>query len=175
MRAFIALELPGRFVDEMTDLAQDLRSCVEGRFMPQENYHLTLAFLGDAYEHEIASAMAALDAVAIESKPIPLSCTGLGTFGRSNDATLWLGLKPDPALTSLAKRIREELAAKDVSFDEKQFKPHITMARRARMPHGSMPALGFPHDAQATRITLFKSELTREGAIYKPLYSVELG
>lgn len=175
MRAFIALELPGRFVDEVTDLAQDLRSCVEGRFMPQGNYHLTLAFLGDAYEREIASAMAALDTVSAEFQPVPLSCTGLGTFGRSNDATLWLGLNPDPALTSLAKRIREELSDRDVSFDEKQFKPHITLARRARMPRGDMPALGFPRDAQAAHITLFKSELTREGAIYKPLYTVELG
>lgn len=173
MRAFIALELPERFVNEIAELALSLRGCVEGRFMPRTNYHLTLAFLGDISQHEVASAMAALDTIANELPPIPLSCTGLGTFGRKNDATLWLGLNPAKELMSLTERLREELAVRDVDFDAKAFKPHITLARRARIPRGSMPALGFPHDDQAVRATLFKSELNREGASYKPLYTVE--
>lgn len=172
MRAFIALELPEEFVEEIDQLTYDLRSCVDGRFMPRSNYHLTLAFLGDIDEHDATSAMAAVDA-ASEILPVPLTCTGLGTFGRTNDATLWLGLNPSPELLALASCVREELGIRGVSFDAKAFKPHITLARRASIAPGGMPPLSFPRNTQATRITLFKSTLTSEGAIYKPLYSVD--
>ena len=75
----------------------------------------------------------------------------------------------------LAARVREELAARNVPFDGKAFKPHLTLARRVRIPRGALPALAFPEPAEARIVTLFKSTLTREGAVYKPLHSVELG
>lgn len=174
MRAFIALELPEVFVEETLELARDLRSCVDGRFVPATNYHLTLAFLGDVDERDVASAMAALDAVADQCVAPSLVCTGLGTFGRANDATLWLGLDDSIVLRSLASIVREELGSRGLAFDTKSFKPHITLARRVRIPRGSLPPLGFPRDAQGVRVTLFKSELSREGATYKALYSVDL-
>ena len=172
MRAFIALELPEQFVEEIDQLAYDLRSCVKGRFMPRSNYHLTLAFLGDIDERDAASAMAAID-TAVENLPVPLTGTGLGTFGRANDATLWLGLDPAPELLALAECVREELTARGVDFDTKAFKPHITLARRANIAPNRMPLLSFPRATQGARITLFKSTLTSEGAIYKPLYSLD--
>lgn len=44
MRTFIALELPEEFADELAGLARQLKPVVRGRFSPQENYRLTLAF-----------------------------------------------------------------------------------------------------------------------------------
>ena len=121
------------------------------------------------------AAMAALDAACAGRGPIPLRCDGLGKFGRPHDATLWLGIAPHPDLVELAARVREELVARNVPFDGKAFKPHLTLARRVRIPRGALPALAFPEPAEARTVTLFKSTLTREGAVYKPLHSVELG
>ena len=128
MRAFIALELPNRFADDVAAMARPLSAAVEGRFVPRESYHLTLAFLGDI----------------------------------------------DPALTGLAERLREELAAQGLGFDPKPFRPHLTLARRARLPKGPLPPLVFPEPAEAATATLFKSTLLRDGAQYKPLYAVDL-
>ena len=174
MRAFIALELPDLFEDEVTALARQLRDAVDGRFMRRETYHVTLAFLGDVNEAGVRDAMAALDEACAGRATVELAPDGLGTFGRSRDATLWMGLRLVPELLTLAVDIRAALDAHGVAYDRKGFRPHITLARRARMPQGALPGLVFPEPGQATRVTLFKSELSFEGATYKPLYTVEL-
>lgn len=174
MRAFIALELPGSFVDETAAMARRLKASLEGRFLDRGTYHLTLAFLGDIGDAEAACAMDALDVACASKASIPIVPDGLGKFGCSADATLWLGIAPDHALVTLAERVREELASRSLSFDEKPFRPHITLARRVCIPKKQLPALAFPAPTQARAVTLFKSTLFREGAEYKPLYSIEL-
>ncbi len=175
MRTFIALELPDLFEDEVASLARQLSNAVAGRFMRRETYHVTLAFLGDVDEMGARAAMAALDAACAGAAPVELAPEGLGTFGRPRDATLWLGLRPTPELTGLAEAVRTQLDARGCSYDRKAFRPHITLARRARLPEGALPGLAFPLPATARRVTLFKSTLTQEGARYKPLHTVELG
>ena len=175
MRAFIALELPEAFADEVAGLARGLEAACAGRFVSGENHHLTLAFLGEVGEAEARSAMAALDAACAGASPVRLRATGLGTFGRSRDATLWLGIEKDPRLMDLAARVRGELSARGLAYDEKDFLPHVTLARRARVPRGALGDLAFPLPDEATRVTLFRSILEPDGARYKPLYTVELG
>lgn len=174
MRAFVALELPKAFADEVAALSRRLAEVCDGRFAPPENLHLTLAFLGEVGEGEVRSAMGALDVACAETGPVRLAATGLGTFGRSRDATLWLGIEKDPQLMTLAQSVREELAARGLSYDEKGFLPHITLARRARLPRGGLGELAFPLPDVAARLTLFRSILEPDGARYKPLYTVEL-
>ncbi len=174
MRAFIALKLPADFADDVAAMARRLSASLEGRFLDRSTYHLTLAFLGDIDDADAARAMDALDAACANAAPVPLAPDSLGKFGRPADATLWLGLAPDPALLALAERVREELAARDLPFDPKPFRPHITLGRRVRIPKKPLPPLAFPLPAQARTATLFKSTLSRDGAAYKPLYTVEL-
>lgn len=174
MRAFIALELPERFEDEVADLARLLGENIEGRFMRRDTYHLTLAFLGEVDDAARASAMDAMDEAAEGMGVIPLACDGLGKFGKPRDATLWLGVQRTEELESLAARLRDGLARRGVAFDSKPFRAHITLARRARIPKGQLPALPFPQPDEAVRVTLFRSTLTHEGATYKPLYTIEL-
>ena len=175
MRTFIALELPESFIEETALLAASMSRRVAGRFMPRESYHLTLAFLGEVDEVDVRRAMDAVDAACAECEPVALSCNGLGTFGRKGDATLWLGLAPNEGVTELAARVRDELVRRDITFDRKNFVPHITIARRARIAKGALDGLAFPFDALGARVTLFKSTLAPTGAQYKPLYSTELG
>ena len=174
MRAFIALELPDAFCSETADLARLLGEHINGRFMKRDTYHLTLAFLGDIDDTAKGLAMDAMDVACEGVPPILLASDGLGKFGRASDATLWLGVRTDEGLEKLASRLRSELQARAVSFDPKPFKAHITLARRVRIPRGALPELPFPLDDTATHVTLFKSELSHEGAIYKPLYTYDL-
>lgn len=74
-----------------------------------------------------------------------------------------------------AERLRDELASRSVPFDAKPFKPHITLARRARIPKASLPPLAFPRDDRAAAVTLCKGTLERTGAVYKPLHTTYLG
>ena len=174
MRAFIALDVPEEFAGELADLARQLSPAARGRYLPRGNYHLTLAFLGDIGEAQARDAVAALDAACAGASPVELRPAGLGHFGRPRDATLWLGLEPVPELTGLAAAVRDELAAAGLAYDAKEFRPHITLARRVQLPRGPLPELLFPQSAHAARATLYKSTLEPDGAVYKPLYTVEL-
>lgn len=174
MRAFVALELPGSFARDVEALAAGLAAVCEGRFVASEGRHLTLAFLGEVGEAEVRSAMGALDAACAGVGPIALRAEGLGTFGRARDATLWLGIARDPLLMGLAESVREELAARGLDYDGRAFLPHVTLARRSRIPCGALGSLAFPRPDEATRVTLFRSFLEPAGARYKPLYTVEL-
>ena len=175
MRAFVALQLPEGFATETAALSRSLGTSLEGRFLPRDVHHLTLAFLGDIDDSEVARAMEAMDEACEGIGAASLASDGLGKFGRTGDATLWLGIKHAPDLELLAARLREALASRDVPYDAKPFKPHITLARRVRIPKADLPPLAFPNDDEATSVTLYKSTLGREGATYKPLYSIDLG
>lgn len=174
MRAFIALEPPEEFIEDVAAMARVLSAAVEGRFVPRQNYHVTLAFLGDIDEAQAREAMDAMDGVCATANTVPMCSDGLGKFGRASDATLWMGLAPDAELTGLADRMREALRSRGIGFGDKPFLPHITLARRARLPKGALPELVFPLPCNAARVTLFKSTLSRDGAQYKPLYEIEL-
>lgn len=174
MRAFIALEPPEGFVEDVAAMARVLSAAVKGRFVPRQNYHVTLAFLGDIDEAQAREAMDAMDEACAEAAAVPMRPDGLGKFGRASDATLWMGLTPDPELTGLAERLREALRSCGIGFDGKPLLPHITLARRAKLPKGALPELAFPLPCNAARVTLFKSTLSRDGAQYKPLYEIEL-
>ena len=175
MRTFIALKVPDEFRFELAGLARQLREKVKGRFVSPEQYHLTLAFLGDIDERGVQRAIDALEEACAGAGPITLTCDGLGTFGKSRDATLWLGLRPTDELVGLANAVRGGLEARDVTFDSKSFKPHITIARRAFLPAGALPSLAFPEPASCSEVVLFKSELSAEGPAYHALHTVFLG
>ena len=174
MRTFVALELPERFAIETAALSHKLETTLEGRFLPPCTHHLTLAFLGEVGEPEVAAAIDALEEACAGTSPLLLRSDGLGKFGRANDATLWLGVASTPQLERLARDVREGLTARGVAFDPQPVKPHVTLARRVRIPRASLPPLTFPDDDQASTATLFKSTLGREGATYKALHTVEL-
>ena len=174
MRVFIALELPDHMVAQVAVLARQLGDRISGRLMKPDTYHLTLAFLGELDEQQVRDAMAALDDAAVDRAAIPLVPDGLGKFGKPHDATLWLGISTAQELMDLAEAVRAELAARDLPFDRKAFRPHITLARRAKLPRGPLPELVFPEASQAVAVTLFKSSLTPGGAQYKPLYTKTL-
>ena len=174
MRAFVALELPEAFADEVAALSRRLAAVCTGRFTAEGNHHLTLAFLGEVDEAGARAAMDALDVACAGVGPIELCATGLGTFGQARDATLWLGVEKTDELAALAGRLRGELAARGLASDEKDFLPHVTLARRARVPRGALGELAFPLPDEARRVTLFRSILGPDGARYKPLYTVAL-
>lgn len=174
MRLFIALEIPPMMQDEISNLARPLRAAIAGRFTPRENRHITLAFLGDAPASSLPDIEAALESTAANAGKITLRPDRLGKFGRSGDATLWLGLAEDPGLMGLASDLHEELRARGIPFDDKPFLPHVTIARRARIPKGNLPQLLFPGPAYATRIALFKSTLSSSGASYEEIRGISL-
>ena len=176
MRTFIALDLPNELIEQVADLSRQLSSMVRGRFVARSTYHVTLAFLGEIGEAEARRVMDVLDTACAHAAAIRLVPDGLGIYGKLVDATLLLKLAQGRDLMNLAMAVREELRARGgVSYDEKAFDPHVPLARRARVLPQALSDLAFPAESSSNSVTLYKSELSQEGATYKPLYTVHLG
>ena len=162
MRLFIAIELSKPMKDALVGAQNEMYDGgVRGNFTPEENLHLTLAFIGEFPEAE--PVLEALRAVSF--RPFCLGLEGLGCFGD----LWWAGMQPSPPLAALAKKVRHVLAEGGIPFDRKRFSPHITLLRRAR---GSMPGIRLEEAGMTVEaFSLMRSDRGRNGMIYTELGS----
>jgi len=176
MRLFIAIELP----DEVKRPLERMRADIPGsRWVPVEQIHLTLAFLGEVDDATLERLTEAL--AAIRAPGFSLRFSGTGCFpDRRRPRVLWAGMEPEPLLNSLASQVREAVVAFTITQEERPFFPHITLARlmspspnevRAfldRPPEQGLPPIG------VREFVLFRSLLTPRGAVHTPLKTFAL-
>lgn len=175
MRGFIAIPTPGEFKESLVLLQQGLSSTVQGRWVPPQNLHVTLAFLGQMDEDAIRRTMDAMDRTWDPTRlgTITLAPDSLGSFDEWGSATLHLALEKDPALMALQADLARALEDAGFNLPRRRYTPHITLARKAQTT-GPMGDLPFPKPTRAESMALFRSYLEPGGAVYKELYSVDL-
>ncbi len=173
MRLFIAAELPENLLEALAETSARLRDTVKGRYVAPDSFHLTLAFLGEVEANRIDAAARAIDDACQEYGVFEVALGPLGSFGKRSSATLWQGLSEQGVLSVLAASVRNELRARDFTFDEKAFKAHITLMRKADLAHGELPMPVTEHGT-IEYVTLFRSDLSGARPVYEPLHTVTL-
>ncbi len=167
-RLFVALEIP----EVVADALSTLQSGVEGaRWRPAENFHLTLAFIGEADRHGFASAVEALS--QIEAPAFELTLSGLGFFGDKNPRALWVGAAVSPALNHLQSKVEQAMRRAGFELERRKFTPHVTLAylKHARQDavarycssHGLFSCGPFP----VSEFHLYSSQLGGEASHYE--------
>lgn len=137
--------------------------------------HLTLAFLGEVSKDEVKSIIKAMKASVTE--PFIITLAELGKFSSRGEMLYWYGVKASEALTSLQRKLIQELKKEQLSPDEKAFKPHITLARRCKMKEG-FTEIAFC-DAltsmvmRVNKISLMESERINGKLIYSEITAVD--
>lgn len=100
---------------------------IEARWVPPDLWHVTLAFLGDVVGDGIRDAFASMEFPASE---LILRLQSFGAFPSSEDArVLWIGVQENQAFLDLQSRVAEQVAARGFVLGEREFKPHLTIAR----------------------------------------------
>ena len=164
MRLFIAINLSDAMKDSLISMQNALYDRgVRGNYTPEENLHLTLAFIG-----EYPDAEPVLDALSsVSFRPFELRLEGMGRFGD----LWWSGMRDSVPLAAVVRRIRRALAENGIPFDKKRFSPHITLIRKAS---GALPGIApEPASMTVTALSLMRSDRGRNGMIYTELGSVE--
>ena len=158
MRLFIAIKLSPEIKDTLTATQKYMRKQgVRGNYAPEENLHITLAFIGEYPNPDVVSE--ALEGVIFE--PFDISLDEYGFFGD----LFWAGLEGSEELSSLAKKVRRALAEAHVPFDKKAFKPHITLIRRAK--YEKLPELKTKKTSmRVEHISLMRSDFVKNGVRY---------
>ncbi len=162
MRLFVAILPPETIRQRLLCAQQALAQQGRGRFVPAENLHLTLAFLG-----ETERLRAAEDALhMVQSAPILLRLSGVGCFGD----LYWAGMERSDELDDLYQQLCRALRGVGFVLERRAFRPHWTLCRsfhpaEAFDPSAASRALGMPQFC-ADRISLMRSVRGDGGMIY---------
>jgi len=185
LRAFIAIELPTAITEVLVQAERALQTqCRAGvKWVPAQNMHLTLKFLGDVTLSQMPEVVAAVEHEAMATHPLHLAVATFGAFPNpSQPRVIWAGLAGDiEDLSSLAGRIDVRLRQMGFPLDTRPFAPHLTIGRvRQEVPVVDRRALGYAVAALpvapgleflADSVHVVKSELRPEGAEYTRLSS----
>lgn len=142
-----------------------------GRPVPEENLHLTLAFLGDQTAEAAHDLHEALDTLRAPAPHLTLS--GAEMFGGRRGQAIALGADGGPLLTGLHDRIRARLHSARIGAERRRFRPHVTITRLSDAAQASacLPALIHaqlgPYRCDA--FGLYASTLHSDGAIHDEL------
>lgn len=173
MRLFIAAELPVGMVEALAETQAALRAHVSGRYVAPDQFHVTLAFLGNVDAWRADDAAAALDQACTTHAPFEAQLADLGSFGRRKAATLWQGFAKSAAFDTLANDVRSALTQAGFTFDTKKFLPHVSLMRGANLESGMLPTPVITSSVIDT-VTLFSSDLSGSRPVYSTLHSVNL-
>lgn len=136
MRLFVALLPPPEVVEHLAVFAEPRRSYPDDdlRWAADENWHLTLAFLGDVAEHKADDLAERLELAARRRAPLGLWLQGAGAYpDAARGRVLWAGVHGDTdTLSHLAAGARAAANKAGVEVSGRRFTPHVTLARTRR-------------------------------------------
>ncbi len=171
MRLFVGLDLPSDLRKTVAELAY--AGIPGARWVPPENYHVTLRFIGEAPRYvaeEIDHALSALKAPGF-----PLTLAGVGTFAKGGRTqSLHLGVERHPQLDRLRSKIETALQRCGLEPERRRFQPHLTLARLDNAAESNLADFVQSHNlfraepVQMQHFTLFSSLLGKDQPVYTP-------
>ena len=175
IRTFIAIPVP----ESVFVLQGNLKNTIEKktgkvRWMKRDQLHLTLKFVGDTPEESIDDVRGVMQKVANKMTPFKIIIQGVGCFPKiERPHVMWVGL--DGAidkLNQLVTAVHDGLHPLGFPREEKEFHPHITMAR-AKYPQKKTPDISSflnttydPIPFRIEKIQFISSELFPNGPVY---------
>lgn len=180
LRLFVAAEVPD-------DVKRSVASAIEpwrelfpnARWIPPENWHITLKFLGATEPELLPWIEETIGAVASAHVPVETRVSNLGAFPTAGRArVLWAGVgEPDDRLVALVTDLAGGLV-REFRMEVRPFHPHITVARSeppVRLPGRFAETLVSAAPFKVDRLVLFQSHLQRPRPRYEALRSFTIG
>lgn len=188
IRAFIAINLSQEILESIDQMSFDFQSRLEGvpvRWVPTNNIHLTLKFLGNVSTSNLEMLKEILEKVVSTHHECDISVGGIGAFPKPHSPrVIWVGMEAPQELMSLQHNIEIETARLGYSREHRPFSPHLTIGRVSRNATTQDERaiadildgykVGFLGATRITSVYLYRSDLKPDGAIYTPIFSAEL-
>ena len=182
VRLFVAARIPDDRLELLdAELAPLKAKLTNARWVPVENQHLTLKFLGWAPEDLLDGITATCAMVAAGRVGGRLTLGDLGAFpSKTRIRVLWVGIDdPSRVLGALSADLERAFEPLGFPSEGRAYTPHLTVARfKLPVPMKS----GFPTIDTAAidafgldELTLFRSHLSPKGARYEAIGEFPLG
>ena len=174
IRLFIAINFNEEVKAQINQIIDRVKSnSVHGRFVSEENIHLTLEFLGEVQEHRIGLIREIMD--GLEFEPFTLGLTKIGCFRRPEGKIYWLGVEDCHTLYEIQKALRQSLIEKGFKLENREYRPHITLGRKVILKEGfnagELDDIAGRIKIGVNRIDLMKSDFINRKPMYSLVYS----
>jgi 2'-5' RNA ligase len=170
-RLFIALPIP----EEIADALMTLQSGVpDARWVPAENFHVTLCFAGEVQGATLQDLAEELSDVAGPCFPVEMSGVEQFSSGKQPKALVALVARND-RLDWLHQKVSTVARNCGISLERRKFRPHVTLARfsaGAETGHHIAQFMASHSTFQAgpwlaDQFALYSSRPSRNGSIYR--------
>jgi len=137
MRLFVALDIPNEIRARISTFIAGVRGFApDVRFVSPESLHVTLKFIGEFDDGRLNQVTKALS--GIEGQHFDLSFRSVGFFTARSPRVFWIGIEAGYELKALASAVDSALAPLGVEREQRDFTPHLTLARTGSgRPQGS--------------------------------------
>ncbi|MGH6891485.1 MAG: RNA 2',3'-cyclic phosphodiesterase [Dongiaceae bacterium] len=177
MRLFVALALPDNIRWQLRLICGGLAGA--GRWVPPENLHITLRFLGEVDGRDTDYVDAALAGIRAPRFPLRLKGVGAFTSGQRVKA-VYAGIEKQPALQHLRDKVESAVVRAGLPPEGQKYTPHVTLSRPKEAPLGKLQHYLAEHSLfktepfEVTHFTLYSSVMGSEQAVYTALRSYAL-
>jgi RNA 2',3'-cyclic 3'-phosphodiesterase len=182
-RAFISIEVPEIVRQRVDQLQAKLRvSGSDVRWVRAAGLHVSLKFLGPVPMSMIPEIIGSLEPLVHQGRRSHVTIRGVGAFpDLKNPRVIWVGLDADERLMQLQKEVETALELLGFVPDERAFRPHLTIGR-VRSIQGCTALINTLEKEknfsighfELSELRLMKSDLKPQGAVYTPLWSMEI-
>lgn len=181
MRVFFAIEFDNETKGYIKDIQEIVKeNSIKGNFSHEENFHLTLRFIGEVNEVDVEKLKNSLNIAVEKSKPFEIEFTKLGFFARGNKKIVWLGLRnEDGKLMELFRSLEEALKENGYESEEKGYRPHITLSRETLLKEDFEREFNRvkikERKVKISKVSLMESKRVDGRLRYIPIYVKEIG
>lgn len=186
IRCFLAINLELKTAKKISELQQQMISDSKEfeskiRWVPPQNMHITVRFLGNITEPMIQAIKDNLEPIANNSVPFTIHTGGLSTFDANDLRILYAAIiDEENGLATLVERTHEVLVNTGFKEVEKPFTPHVTLARIKDAVKEEIEGLLHIHQSDTCGSTLvrdlvcYQSTISKTGVDYKLLWKLPL-
>ena len=188
LRTFIAVEIPLQVQIKIQQATEPLRKAIGSalvRWVPAQNVHLTLKFLGDVSPASVDILTQMLRTEADTSPSFDMQISGLGSFpSLRRPRVLYIGIQAPAELEALYRGVESACARLGYESEKRDFSPHLTVGRvkqdasatdqqriRRALEETKIDSLG---TARVNSVHLYKSDLKPTGSVYTQIFSAPL-
>jgi 2'-5' RNA ligase len=188
IRSFIAIDFSSEVLRNIEQVSDQLRQRIGDsavRWVPVDNIHLTLKFLGNVPAGQMDALAQALKAASTGQSGFEVEVEKLGAFPKiSQPRVIWVGMKESDELLVLYHRIEGQIERLGFASEQRPFRGHLTLGRVSdrcskqelnlitqELRDVQVTSLG---KSRVEAVYLYRSDLRPSGSVYTCLYTVGL-
>ena len=186
IRSFIAIKMPEHIQEKLEGIQEKLKQAdAHISWVNPESIHLTLKFLGNIQEKQVADILAALKESVQTITPFQLQIGYAGAFPNIRfPRVIWVGVTDDErnSLKTLQEDLESRLTRLGFESEQGRFQPHLTLGRVRSQKNRSNLLRAIESmtnvwvgEIPVNAVYLIRSVLKPTGSEYTDLAEVKLG